>query len=58
MSYWQLVSIKDVELSEDKETIEINHGSDDSGNLYVEINTKDMLDLLKKEKLITDWRPI
>jgi len=50
MSYWQLVSIKDVELSEDKETIEINHGSDDSGNLYIEINTQDMLDLFKKRE--------
>jgi len=47
MSIWTKVLKAEMELSDDKETIDIFVGSDDCGNNYLEIKVSDIKELMK-----------
>lgn len=46
MSKWYKVEKDDIEISRDGKEIEICAGSNDEGNIYVEVDIKDIIDLL------------
>ena len=48
MSMWTSVLRSEMELSDDKETIEILVGTDKCGNNYLEIKVSDLLEIIPK----------
>ena len=49
MSVWRQINKEYIELSDDKETIEILIDSDSFGNNYVEIKVSDLLEIIPRE---------
>lgn len=47
MSYWYEVKKEDIDITEDGQEIHIYLGSDESGNIYVSLKSKDIKELLK-----------
>ena len=48
MSQWREIAKEDVELSNDKQTIDVLIGSDYNGNNYIEIPIEYIIEILQK----------
>lgn len=53
MSYWYEPTIEDIDFSDDKEEMHVYLDSDEFGNNYCSLKVKDIIEILKKEKLIS-----
>lgn len=47
MSTWIKLGISDIDISDDGKDLEIKLEPDDSGNVYVEVEVKDIFELLQ-----------
>ena len=52
MSEWHDIKPKQLELSDDRKTIQINTAYNDFGNIWIEIKVSDIMKFLKKNKFI------